>query len=238
MLSKGVRLAAGQRLVGHCVRLVSLLFLFVSLLVFLLVGHCVRLVSLLSPSVSGLVSLLVGHCVRLVALLFPCVFIFVSLLVGHSPSVFLSLLAYLLSCWSLCPLCFPSVSLFSFLCPFVSFFPHISVWGSSFLAAIPPDSARPPVPPSVPRSFPPSTHSLTHSLTPSLTHSLTHSLAHSLTHSLTHALTHSLTAHSHSQQSPEPLEGAAARGVAAGPPCGRVRYCHCDLHSNGSLQSL
>ena len=34
------------------------------------------------------------------------------------------------------------------------------------------------------------------------------------------------------------LEGAAARGVAAGPPCGRVRYCHCDLRSNGSLHSL
>ena len=43
----------------HCVRLVSLLFPFVSLLVSLLVGHCVRVVSLLFPFVSLLVSLLV-----------------------------------------------------------------------------------------------------------------------------------------------------------------------------------
>ena len=91
MLSKSVRLAAGQRvrlpsglsplvcvLVGHCVPL--------------LVGHCVRLVSLLFPFVSLLVSLLVDHCVRLVSLLLS----FVSFL---SPS-----------CWSLCPhrpLCLP-----------------------------------------------------------------------------------------------------------------------------------
>ena len=34
-------------------------------------------------------------------------------------------------------------------------------------------------------------------------------------------------------QYPEPPEGAAARVVAAGPPCGSVRYCHCDLQSNG-----
>ena len=58
MLSKGVRLAAGQR-----VRLPSGLSPSVSLLV----GHCVRLVSLLSPFVSGLVSLLVGHWASLVA---------------------------------------------------------------------------------------------------------------------------------------------------------------------------
>ena len=53
--------------VGHCVRLVSLLFPFVSLLV----GHCVRLVSLLSPFVSCLVSLLVGHCVPCVSFCLP-----------------------------------------------------------------------------------------------------------------------------------------------------------------------
>ena len=46
----------------HCVRLVSLLFAFVSLLVSFLVGHCVRRL------VSGIVSLLVGHCVCLVSL--------------------------------------------------------------------------------------------------------------------------------------------------------------------------
>ena len=34
-------------------------------------------------------------------------------------------------------------------------------------------------------------------------------------------------------QYPGPPEGAAARVVAAGPPCGSVRYCHCDLQSNG-----
>ena len=66
MLSKSVGLAAGQR-----VRLPSGLspLAFVSLPV----GHCVRLVSLLSPFVSllVLVSLLVGHCVRVVSLLFP-----------------------------------------------------------------------------------------------------------------------------------------------------------------------
>ena len=53
MLSKSVRLAAGQR-----VRLPSGLSPFVSLLV----GHCVRLVSLLFPFVSLLVSLLVARC--------------------------------------------------------------------------------------------------------------------------------------------------------------------------------
>ena len=68
--------------VGHGVRLVPLLFLFVSLLVSLLVGHCVRLVSLLFLFVSVrfvsvlvcyfvslLVSVLVCYCVRLVSLL-------------------------------------------------------------------------------------------------------------------------------------------------------------------------
>ena len=50
----------------HCYSLVSLLFPFVSLLV----GHCVRLVSLL---VSLVVPILVGHCVRLVFLFsFTC----------------------------------------------------------------------------------------------------------------------------------------------------------------------
>ena len=44
---------------------------FCLLLVSLLVGHCVRLVSLLSFFVCGLVSFLVGHCVRLVSFLSP-----------------------------------------------------------------------------------------------------------------------------------------------------------------------
>ena len=34
-------------------------------------------------------------------------------------------------------------------------------------------------------------------------------------------------------QCPETAEGAAARVVAAGGLCGSVRYCHCDLQSNG-----
>ena len=74
MLSKSVRLAAGERvrLPSGLSPFVSLLVtvaalspfcLLVSLFVSLLFGHCVRLVSLLSPSVSGLVSLLVGPCV-------------------------------------------------------------------------------------------------------------------------------------------------------------------------------
>ena len=137
MLSKSLRLAAGQRvrlpsglsplvsllvghcvplLVGHCVRLVSIhsFFVsgFVSLLfpfVFLLV---VRVVFFLFLFVSGLVPLVISHCVRLVSLLFP----FVSLLVGHCVRLvsllfpFFSLLV-LPSCWSLCPPCLPSVSL-------------------------------------------------------------------------------------------------------------------------------
>ena len=78
-------------LVPHCVRLVSILFPFVSLLVPLHFGHCVPLVSLLFPFVSLLVSLLVylllslvvGHCVRLVSLLSPFVSTLVSLLVSH-----------------------------------------------------------------------------------------------------------------------------------------------------------
>ena len=73
--------------VGHCVRLVSLPFPFVSLVVPLLVGHCVGLVFLLFP----FVSLLVGHCVRLVSL--SCL-----------PSVSFCFP----SCWSLCPPCLPS----------------------------------------------------------------------------------------------------------------------------------
>ena len=67
MLSKSV-LAAGQR-----VRLPSGLSSFCLGLVSLLVGHCARLVSLLFPSFFLLVSLLVSHCVRLVSLLFPLV---------------------------------------------------------------------------------------------------------------------------------------------------------------------
>ena len=72
------------------------------------------------------------------------------------------------------------------------------MWGSSFLAGIPPASAGPSVL-LAPSSVHSLTHSLTHSLARSLTHSLsdslTHSLAHSLTHSVTHSVTHSL-AHS------------------------------------------
>ena len=67
---------------GHCVRLVSLLFHFVSILV----GHCVGLVSLLFPVVSRIVPLLVGHCVRVVSLLPPFVSGLVSLLVDVSKS--------------------------------------------------------------------------------------------------------------------------------------------------------
>ena len=135
MLSKSVRLVAGQRvrlpsglsplvsvlvghcvplLVGHCVRLVSLLFPFVSLLASLLVGHCVRLVSLHSFFVSGLVSLPVGHCVRFVSLLLAFVSLLVSLLVDHCVrlvSLLLSFVSFLFpSCWSLCtprPFCLP-----------------------------------------------------------------------------------------------------------------------------------
>ena len=67
---------------------VSLLFPFVSLLVFLLVDHCVCLVSLL----LSFVSLLVGHCVCLVFL------------------VSLFFRSCLPSCGSLCPPYLPSVS--------------------------------------------------------------------------------------------------------------------------------
>ena len=97
MLSKTVRLAAGQR-----VRLPFGLSLFVSLLF----GHCVRLVSLLSCLVSGLASLLVGHCVRVVSCLPSCW----SLCPLCLPPVFLCLGSCLPSCWSLCPACLPSVS--------------------------------------------------------------------------------------------------------------------------------
>ena len=101
-------------------------------------------------------------------------------------------------------------------------FPHISVWGSSFVGCHP-ARIRPSFLPSL-RPPRPLTHSLTHSLhthTPSslqglshsLTQSLTHLLTHSLTHctltlpavsrdSVTHSLSHSLTCshtHSHSQ---------------------------------------
>ena len=75
------------------VRLVSLLSRFVSGLDSLLVGHCVRLVSLLFPFS---VSLLVDHCVRLVSLLFPFVSLLVSVLVGHCVCL-VSLFCFLLS---------------------------------------------------------------------------------------------------------------------------------------------
>ena len=84
--------------VGHCVRLVFLLFPFVSLLVSLyvsfLVGHYVHLVSLLPPFVSGLVSLLVGPCVGLVSLLF----LFASFFVGHGVRLVSFLFASCLPC--------------------------------------------------------------------------------------------------------------------------------------------
>ena len=72
------------------VRLVSVLSFFVSGLVSLLI-HCVRLVSLLSP----FSSLLVGHSAGLVSLLSPSV----SLVVGHSPnSLLLGVLSSFLRC--------------------------------------------------------------------------------------------------------------------------------------------
>ena len=111
------------------------------------------------------------------------------------------------------------------MCLFI--FPHISVWGSSFVGCHP-ARIRPSFPPSS-SPPPPLTHSLTHSLAHSLTHSLaplthsTHSL-HSLTHSLT-PLTHSLTplTHSltHSLHSLTPAlsgrRGCGARGRRWGP---------------------
>ena len=83
-----------------------------------------------------------------------------------------------------------------------NFFPHISVWGSSFVGWHPARirrSFRPPRP--LLRRSLTLTHSLTHSFFTSLTHSLTQHKISRLTHSLTHSphsLTHSLT-HSHSQ---------------------------------------
>ena len=129
MLLKSVRLAAGQRF-----RLPSGLFPCVFLFVFLLVGHCVRLASL--------VSLLVGHCLRLVSLLLPFVFLLVSLfvflLVGHCvplfPSVSLCLQSCLPSCWSLCPPCLPFVSFcFPSCFPFCFPFPSVSLCPQSCL---------------------------------------------------------------------------------------------------------
>ena len=82
-------------------------------------------------------------------------------------------------------------------------FPHISVWGSSFVGCHP-ARIRPSFLPSL-RPPRPLTHSLTHSLThctltlPAVSRD---SVTHSLSHSLTCSHTHSLTAHSHSQQSP------------------------------------
>ena len=125
MLSKSVRLAAGQRvrlpsglspLVSLCVRLVSLLFPFVSLLVSLLVGHCVRLVTLHFLSLSLVLSpflfplfLFVGHCVRLV---FVCLLVSLHC-VRMSP--FCLPLSPVLS-----PFCLPLSPVLSSLFPFVS----------------------------------------------------------------------------------------------------------------------
>ena len=123
------------------------------------------------------------------------------------------------------------------------FFPHISVWGSSFVGWHPARirrSFRPPRP--LLRRSLTLTHSLTHSFFTSLTHSLTQHKISPLTHSLTpltHSLTHSLTLPepviqrlqkglrralsplgpplSPQAQYPEPPEGAAARVVAAAP---------------------
>ena len=115
--------------VGHCVRLVSLPFRFVSLLVSWLVivsalSHfCLplspvlspfllvtvfALSSFLSPCVSGLVSLLVGHCVRIVSLLFPCVSSLVPLLIGHCVHLVSLLPSFLcLPCLLSVSLCLP-----------------------------------------------------------------------------------------------------------------------------------
>ena len=95
-------------LVGHCVRLVSLLLLlspfcfllspflssFLLIIVSVLSPFCyllspfllviVSALSSWSPFFSGLVSLLVGHCVRLISLLFP----FVALVEPFSPNRF------------------------------------------------------------------------------------------------------------------------------------------------------
>ena len=123
-----------------------------------------------------------------------------------------------------------------------------------------PSRPTPPARPSLRPSLLPS--SLTHSIH-SLTHSL-NSLAHSLTHSLIVAAgaAGSLPRGRRSTQSLQkglrralpplvPLAvflvaGAVPRASRRGcgarsrrwAPCGRARYCHCDLHSNGSLQSL
>ena len=88
-------------------------------------------------------------------------------------------------------------------------FPHISVWGSSFLAAVPPDSARSPARPSLLRPSllrPSLTH--TSDLFPSHTiisssHTHTHlvishlTFTHTHTTQLSHQLTHTLSLSSH-----------------------------------------
>ena len=63
----------------HCVRLVSLLFAFVSLLVSFLAGHCVRCLPLS--------RVLPPFLLVTVSLLFPFVYLLVSLLVGHRLSL-------------------------------------------------------------------------------------------------------------------------------------------------------
>ena len=130
-------------LVGHCVRLLSLHSFFVSglvslLLSFVLFPFCLPLViasasSLLSPFVSGLISLLVGHCVRLVSLL-------VSLFVSHCvrlPSYLPSLRPHIsLLPTVLSPFCF---LLSPFLSPLLSPFLLVilSALSSFFVSSLP-----------------------------------------------------------------------------------------------------
>ena len=111
-------------------------FFFASFLSPVLVGHCVRLVSLLSPFVSGLVSVLVGHCLRLVSLLFPffpscsaSCWSLGSLCPSCLPSVSLFLRSCLPSQWSLCPFCLP-------LFPFVSLLVSVLVCHSVRLVSL------------------------------------------------------------------------------------------------------
>ena len=91
-----------------------------------------------------------------------------------------------------------------------NFFPHISVWGSSFVGWHPARirrSFRPPRP--LLRRSLTLTHSLTHSFFTSLTHSLTQHKISRLTHSLTHS-PHSLT---HSLTLPEPVIQRLQKGL-------------------------
>ena len=118
----GVRpfLLATQHFYSFVAHVISLLLSprVVSLLVSLLVGHCVRLVSLLSPLVSGLVFLLVGDCVRLVSCFTSVSFCLPSCFPSCwsccpscLPSVSFCLPFCLPSCRSLCLSCLTSVSL-------------------------------------------------------------------------------------------------------------------------------